>query len=294
MTGPFELPVDAYLQGPWLVIALAGLGFGIGVLTGVFGVGGGFLVVPFMMVVYGLDESMATGSSLSFIIGTSAAGFRRQLRLRSVELKTTLILAGGGVCGAKIGAMIHMALRAGLGEPGFPRTMRVLYLVVLGATALLVWKGPSDREDDLSLLQRVPGKPRVSLPDAGLTDISLFGLCFVGVFVGIFTGLMGVGGGVLFMPILLLVVGLGPHQAVGTSLGVVLFSASGGAVSHASAGNVNLWIAMSLLVGSSIGVQVGTWVCHKLQATRLRQYFVLVVLAAIVIVAADLVHSLLR
>jgi hypothetical protein len=110
----------------------------------------------------------------------------------------------------------------------------------------------------------------------------------VGFAVGILTGLLGIGGGVLFMPILLLVVGLTPHQAVGTSLGVVLFSATTGTIGHGMDGNVNLPVAMSLLVTSTIGIQIGARICHKLKGDRLRKYFALIVIGAILVLLLDL------
>ena len=290
-----ELP-SAYLGGAALLAALAALGTVIGVLTGLFGVGGGFLITPLLIVLLGIDESLAVGSSLCFIIGTAAAGLRRHMRLKNVEPKSMLILSVGAIGGTVLGAMLHEFLRSALAEGAldFKEMMRILFVVLLVGTAWLVYRGPARHESGKSLLQRLRGWPRVDLPAAGLRDVSLIGLCLVGGLIGVSTGLLGIGGGVLFMPMLLLVVGLRAHQAVGTSLGVVLFSSITGTVEHGVAGNVNLVAAMALLVGSTLGVQLGAWLCAELHATRIRRYFAIIVFLAAVMVAADLAVKLVR
>lgn len=294
MTGLDQLA--GYLSGLPLLFVLAALGAVVGVLTGLFGVGGGFLITPLLIVAVGIDESLAVGSSLSFIIGTAAAGLRRHARLKNVEPRSMLILSGGGMCGVVLGVLLHEYLRTALEGAAFDfgALIRGLYLVLLAVTVWLVYRGPGRHVSGKSLLQRLPGWPRVDLPAAGLRDLSLLGLCLVGVGVGVLNGLLGIGGGVLFMPVLLVAVGLSPHQAVGTSLGVVLFSSITGAVQHGMLGNVSLWIAMALLVGSTLGVQVGVRLCDMFHGTRIRRYFATIVLVAAVLVALDLAVKVVR
>ncbi len=117
--------------------------------------------------------------------------------------------------------------------------------------------------------------------------MSLPGLCWLGVTVGVFTGLLGIGGGVLFVPIFLLGVGLTPHQAVGTSLGVILFGSVGGTISHGMMGNVNLLYTMAMLTGSAVGVQVGAGIADRLHGTRLRRGFSIFLLAVVALLAWD-------
>lgn len=291
-----ELPADAYLSGAALLCALAAMGAVIGVLTGLFGVGGAFLITPMMIVLLGIDESLAVGTSLCFVIGTAAAGYRRHARLKNVEPRSVLILSAGAVAGTVLGTLLHQFLRSALAEGAldFKVLMRALFVVLLMATAWLVYRGPGRHGSGRSLLQRLPGWPRVDLPAAGVRDVSLAGLCLVGVSVGVLKGLLGLGGGVLFMPLLLLAVGLGAHQAVGTSLGVVLFSSIAGTMQHGMLGNVSLVVAMALLVGSSPGVQFGAWLCQSLHAARIRRYFAVIVFLAVVVVAADLAVKVVR
>jgi hypothetical protein len=297
----WSLPTSYFQSPAMLVLALMGLGFVIGNLTGIFGVGGGFLVSPLLMTVYGLPPTVAVGSDVCYIIGSSASGLRRHGRLGNWEPTTTLLMAIGAVGGTLVGKWIQELVKAATtsgvadaaqGSQSFKTAMQILYLPLLIGTAILVWRGGAREGTQRSLLQKLPLGPRVDLRRASRPDTSLPGLLLVGFSVGILTGLLGVGGGVLFMPILLLVVGLTPHQAVGTSLGVVLFSSTTATVRYGLAGEVNLPVAMCLLVTSTIGIQIGAKICHKLHGDRLRKYFALVVLGAIAVLLLDLLKIL--
>jgi uncharacterized membrane protein YfcA len=257
------------------------MGLAIGVLTGLFGVGGGFMVVPLLNLVFGIDYIIAVGSSLSFTVGAGATGLARHARMRNVDLKTMLLIAGGAVCGAVLGAMLLEHLRSVVsadGADGFTHMMDALFIVLLLGTAPLVWRRPPAERGGPSILQRLPIGPHVDLPHAGLRNVSLPGLCLLGTLMGVLTGLLGVGGGILLAPALIGLVGLSAHQAVGTSLGVVVFSSISGTIKYGLGGYPNLWIAMALLVGSAVGVQLGAWICAKLHAARLRRYFVVLIL----------------
>ena len=284
--------IDAYLAGASLLAALAALGLGIGVLTGLFGVGGAFLVNPLMIILFGMNESLVVGSGLCFSVGTAASGLSRHVRLGNVEAKTFLILSGGASCGAVLGTWLHEYARSVQGD-GFKLTVLLCYLVLLIVTILLLMRRPaSEREGTRSVLQKLPVPPRIELPGAGRKGVSLPGLVGVGLAAGGVTGLLGIGGGVLLMPLMLVVVGLTAHQAVGTAVGVVLFGAAVGTAQHGLADNVSLWVAMALLFGSVVGVQIGAWISTRLKARRLRQYFAVIVLLAAVLVGADIINEL--
>ncbi len=101
--------------------------------------------------------------------------------------------------------------------------------------------------------------------------------------------MLGIGGGVLVMPILLAVVGLTPHMALGTSLGIVLFGATAGTLAWSADGKVNLPVAMSLLVTRPVGIQTGSMLASKLKGDNLRNYFAVIVAVAMLILIVDLV-----
>jgi len=291
MTGLFDAPA-AYLGGVGLFLSLAGLGLGIGVLTGLFGVGGGFLITPLLNVLLGIPYDVAVGSSLSLTIGTGASGYRRHLRLGNVEEKTMLILAGGAVCGMALGAMLNEFVRRDLGVRDFTLIMHGLFIAILLLTALLVFRGPAGGPVGRSLLQRVGVGPRIDLPGAGLAGVSLPGMCAAGLVVGAVGGMMGIGGGVLYMPVLLLAVGLSVRQSVGTSLGVVTFGSVAGTVAYCLQGKASLLVVVALLSGSTLGAQTGAYLCQRLHATRIRRYFSLLVVVVVVLLIVDFIRKL--
>ncbi|MDP6635117.1 MAG: sulfite exporter TauE/SafE family protein [Phycisphaerae bacterium] len=290
------IPLDELLQGCYfsnpvmLVGCLLAMGLCIGTLAGLFGVGGGFLTVPILESMFGFNFTISVGSNLASAAGTSAVGVARHGKLGNVEPRTVVLLALGSVPGALFGAEIHQWLYDSLGD-GFRQLMRGLFVALMLAAAWLIWRGPRETTHGKSPLQRLAIGPYVDLPRAGILHVSLPGMLAMGLGVGVLVGLMGVGGGVLFMPLLVMAVGMSVHQAVGTSLGVVFCSAVVAVLRYGFKGNVSLWIALSILTGSAVGVQFGSWMCNRLHARRLRRYFALLVLGAAVMLAVKMVHA---
>ncbi len=283
----FNFDFQSYLTGPALPAALVGIGLIVGVLTGLFGVGGGFLIVPLLAIMMGMERTLVVGSSLSFTIGTASAGAARHWRMKNVEVRAMLLLACGALAGTAAGKFTHTGLKQYLGPMLFETIFDAAYLAMLLLIGWVVWRGIG-RDGGRSLLQRMRLGPHIDLPGASLSHVSVTGLMAVGLVVGLMTGLLGIGGGVLYMPLLLIVVGLGAHQAVGTSLGVVVITSVLGTVLYGLGGNVNLALVMVLLVGSAAGVQIGAWICHRLHAERLQRYFAAIVILVAVLVAASL------
>ena len=289
-----DFNIESYLQGPALIAALASFGLLVGILTGLFGVGGAFVITPLLNVGFAIPYQLAIGSSLSFTIGTSASGMMRHVRLGNLEPRSTLLLAGTSIGGAILGAMLNKSLNAELGEHNYTLTMHVMFIVLLALTAWIIARNTGTDRTDRSILQRLPLPPYIDLPAADLVRVSLPGICIIGIVIGMLKGMMGIGGGVLFMPILILVVGLTPHQAVGTSLGVVLFSSIAGTIKYGLYGKVNFWVVMALLVSSVFGVQLGAWLCSRLHADRLRRYFAILVALVAMMVGARFLYELLH
>ena len=286
--------VQAYLSGTTLLLTLGGIGLVVGIATGLFGVGGAFMITPLLNATLGIPYSLVVGSSMSFTIGTSSGAWVRHLRLGNVEVKTMIILGGAAVCGTILGADLHEYLSNLCGKEGFTLLMHGLFIGLLLLVAGLVWFGTQhERSDGKTLLQRCPLGPRISLHAVGLEGVSMTGLCLLGVAMGLVKGMLGIGGGVIFMPALLLVVGLKMHQSIGTSLGVVLFSSLAGVILYGGKDQASLWIVFPLLITSSIGVQIGASLCQRLHAEKLRRYFALLVGAVAVYVAIDFVIKLL-
>ena len=284
--------IEAYLSGPGLLAALTVLGFAVGVVTGLFGVGGAFMITPLLKHLLGIDYTLAVGSSLSFTIGSSSGAWVRHVRLGNVAWKPMLILGVFAVGGTHLGAALHEGLKEA--HPArFDQIIDGVFIGVLLLVAALVWFGRQDESRRRSLLQWLPIPPNLRTKSGELEDLSVPGLVGMGLLMGIVPGLIGIGGGVLFMPILLLAVGLSMHKAVGTSLGVVLFCGVTGGIIYGGKDEANLWIVMPLLVGSSLGVQIGTWLCQKLHAARLRRYFALLVCCVVIYIAVGFTRQLI-
>jgi uncharacterized protein len=289
-----DLEIGASIGGLALIGALMALGLFVGFLTGLFGVGGAFLITPILSVAFGVPYQVAIGSGLSYTIGASSSGMGRHVRIGNFEPRSMIILAATSMLAAVGGGYLNDFAHDSLGPHDYKLVMDALYVVMLGATVWMVGRNREAHRSGRSLLQRVKLPPYINLPAAGLDRVSLTGICLVGLFIGLMKGMMGIGGGVLFMPLLILVVGLTAHQAVGTSLGVVVFSSIAGSLKYGMSGFVNLWIVMALLVSSVFGIQIGAWVCLRLHATRLRQWFAVLVGIVAIIIAIRFVTGIFR
>ncbi len=281
------------LSGPALLAGLSVLGLIVGVVSGLFGVGGGFLLVPLMNVVFGIPIEVAAGSATCFIIGTSSSGVIKHLGRKNIEIKAALFLAGGAIFGAVAGDILQdffIYTVAGGNRALFEKIMQGAFVVLLAMIAWVMYRTPKKKAGTETLLQRIKIGPYIKLPLSAQEGVSAPGLVIIGFSGGLLPGLMGVSGGVLFMPILTLGVGLLPHLAVGTSLAVV-FTASTTAIIKkgiSGSGKVSLPIALSLLIGGTIGVRIGMFLASKLSGNSLKRYFAFVALAAGVMVLVKL------
>ena len=260
--------------GVCVLRCLVVLGGGIGLLTGLFGVGGGFLTVPLMNVLIGVPYALAVGSDLSMIVGTSTAGVLRHRRSKTVHFATALWIGGGSIIGAVLGDVIQDLARLRVGDTGFTLTMHGLFVVLLiGAVILTVHRS--------KIVHKKARQADAHIPPALLT--------LIGLGVGLLTGIMGIGGGVLLVPILLAVVGLPERTAAGTSLAIVFLSATVGTIKKtvSSVAKVSMPITLSLLISGVIGVQIGSALGQRLPGAQFRRYYVWVLAVAIVVVISD-------
>ena len=293
----------SFLTGSVFFISLAGLGFLIGILAGVFGVGGGFLLVPLMNIFLGIPMDIAAGSATCYIIGTSTTGVIKHFHKKNIELKAALYISTGSMMGAVSGDILQDSLIAFSGGNRilFDQIMQGVFILILLVIAWVMSRETSyDEKSDIrpvTFLQKLKLGPNTNLPMSGQIGVSIIGLFGIGFIGGLLTGLMGISGGVLVMPILVLGVGLAPHLAVGTSLAVVLVSSisavmkKGISANTVTGGKVSLPIALSLLAAGTIGVRIGITISHKLHGNKLKKYFSIIVLAAALMVAVKLLSS---
>lgn len=289
-------------------------GFVIGILGGFFGVGGSFIAGPALRAA-GLDWNFAVGTDLAHIVGKSVVAAKRHRALGNVDLKLGLIMAIGTIAGAEVGAQVIQILkRAGNINSVVSIVSVVIYISISTFMILESWKtlrlqklraaGKAPRvakgADESSFnhvtqrIQRVQLAPMIALPASGIKAISLWVIVLVSFIGGLFSGFLGGGAGYIRMPMLVYVLGIPTHLAVGTDLFEIIISASYGTFSHAMKGNVDILIALVMNTGAAIGAQIGAISTQYFAGPKIRLAFVPLPLigAAIVIYTMVTGHKL--
>ncbi|MCK0099799.1 sulfite exporter TauE/SafE family protein [Qipengyuania sp. S6317L1] len=265
------------------------LGVGTGILSGLFGVGGGFLTTP-LLIFYGIPPTVAAASAATQVTGASVSGVIAHGRRKGVDYRMGTVMVGGGVIGALFGAALFRLLQA-LGQ--IDVVINILYVIMLGSIGTLMMReafeaiSASKGQKDASPRKRrhhplVAGLPfRTRFYASGLY-ISPIAPLLLGVIVGVLTMLMGVGGGFILVPAMLYILGMSGNVVVGTSLFQILFVTMVTTMTHAlTTKAVDIILAGLLLLGSVMGAQFGTQLAMKARPEILR-----FVLAAIVILVA--------
>jgi uncharacterized protein len=286
--------------------ALVVVGLLVGYVAGMFGVGGGFLLTPVLMYLFRVSPPVAVGSALCQKCGTSIASFIKYRHLKRGEPRIDLVMIGGSLIGVDAGTRLlgylshrtPLVLPSGRTVPAINVILDLLFLVLLSLTAVFTfreaWKArrnPILRGDvtipgPLVTGVRVP--PYIDLPNVELSRVSVPLLSYLGFLLGVASGLMGIGGGVLFMPILLYGFGLSARNAAGTGVLLLFATVAVGTIEQALRGYVSLKLAMAILIGSSIGSQLGALTTHYLPNRVLRLAFSCLVAATVVMIAWDL------
>ncbi|MGO8671046.1 MAG: sulfite exporter TauE/SafE family protein [Capsulimonadaceae bacterium] len=287
--------------------ALAAIGLFVGYVAGMFGVGGGFLLTPMLISIFGVPPPIAVGSALCEKCGTSISAFLKYRRLKRGEPRIDLVMLGGSLMGVDAGTRL-LSYLTGLGDwqlgrhhagvPALQVVLDILFVVLLSFTAVYTfhdaWEARKrvvprgDRTIPGFLVTRVRIPPYISLPHVGLDSVSVPMLSYVAFLLGAASGLMGIGGGVLFMPILLYGIGLSVRNAAGTGVLLLFVTVAAGTIEQALRHYVNLGLAMSILIGSSIGAQLGALTTYYLPNRILRLLFAILVAATVVMIVRDL------
>jgi uncharacterized membrane protein YfcA len=301
---------DSHVSPIYLVV----IGFLIGVMGGFFGVGGSFIAGPALRAV-GLDWNFAVGTDLAHIVGKSVVAAKRHRALGNVDLRLGLIMAVGTMGGAEVGVqLIEMLKRAGNVNLVVSVVSIAIYVSISSFMVWEAWKtlqlqkkrrprtkvpGTAAERDESSFshrtraIQRFHLWPMISLPTSGVT-ISLWIIVLVSFIGGLFSGFLGGGAGYIRMPMLVYVLGIPTHLAVGTDLFEIIISASYGTFSHAIKGNVDILIALVMHTGAAIGAQIGAISTQFFTGPKIRLAFVPLPLigAAIVIYTLMSGHKL--
>jgi uncharacterized membrane protein YfcA len=306
----FEARVGAGIGHPIFLPALALMGLVVGFVAGMFGIGGGFMLTPALMYVFGVPAPIAVGSALCQTCGTSIASFLKYRHLKRGEPRMDLIMLGGSLLGMDAGTRI-LGYLSGLGYlrsrgggdrvPVVQVVLAVLFIVLLSATAVFifhdVWKTRNDKErkGDVSvpgpLVTHVRIPPYIDLPNVGLRQVSMPMICYLGFLLGVASGVMGIGGGILFTPLLLYGFGFSVRNAAGTGILLLFATSVLGTIEQAIQGHVSLKLSMMVLVGSSVGTQFGALTTHYLPNRRLRLILMFLILLVIAVIAWNLARA---
>jgi len=285
-------------------ILLISVGFIVGILGGFFGVGGGFLAGP-MMFWTGVPMNFVIGTDLAHMTGKSIVAARRHRALGHVDFKLGMYMVLGTIVGVEIGARIIEALQD---TGAIDITIGVTYIVILVVISLFTaWESiraiQMVRTDQIDVQEAVGFKglskriravnipPMVSFPVSGIESISIWMVLSVGFLTGILAGSLGVGGGFVRMPMMVYVLGIPTHVAVGTDLFEIIFSSGFGTITHALKGNVDILMALVMQTGAAIGAQIGATATRFFAGPRIRLAFSFLPMIGAVLVAIRLLGS---
>ena len=282
-----EVSVNAFL--------LLGLGGIVGILSGMFGVGGGFLMTPLLFFI-GIPPAVAVATEANQIVASSFSGALAHLKRKTVDLKMGSILLIGGLLGAGIGIIIFNYLKS-LGQVDLlVKLCSVAFLGIIGSLmfierlrAILKTQGgsiPKKVRRPRGFAQQLPFKTRFRT--SGLYT-SIIPPILVGFLVGILSAIMGVGGGFIMVPAMIYILGMPTKVVVGTSLFQIIFVTGFTTLLHATTNyTVDIVLAVLLLLGGVIGAQLGSQLGTHLRAEQLRILLALMVIAVCIKIALDL------
>lgn len=296
-----EFPIAGVTINPLVLIAI---GFLVGILGGFFGVGGGFLAGPFLFWT-GVPVNIVVGTDLAHMTGKSIVASNRHRTLGHVDLKLGVIMILGTVTGVELGAqLIELFEEMGNVDLIVGISYVIILLVISAFTAWesirairMIRSESLDVKDVLAfqnITKRMHGIkmwPMVSFPGSGIVSVSLWVVLGVGLLSGVLAGFLGVGGGFLRMPLLVYVIGVPTHVAVGTDLFEIVFSSGYGTITHALKGNVDIFIALVMHTGAAIGAQIGAVSTRFFAGPRIRLLFSALPLIGAILVIIRLISG---
>ncbi len=285
------LPIAEVSVNAFLLLGLGGL---VGVLSGMFGVGGGFLMTPLLFFI-GIPPAVAVATGANQIVASSFSAVLAHFRRRSVDLRMGTVLLIGGLIGAGFGVMLFNYLKA-MGQVDLLVTL--FYVVFLGIIGGLMFfeslrairrtrrGGKASPRKKHTWIQKLPFKMRFRT--SGLY-ISVIPPVLVGMAVGVLAAIMGVGGGFIMVPAMIYLLGMPTKVVVGTSLFQIIFVAAFTTMLHAvSSQIVDVVLALFLMFGGVVGAQFGTQIGARMKAEQLRILLAILVLAVCFKLALDL------
>lgn len=286
------LPIAEVSVNAFTLVALGGI---VGLMSGLFGVGGGFLITPLLFFI-GIPPAIAVATGANQVVASSFSGVLAHLRRKTVDIRMGLVLLAGGIAGSALGVgVFNLLQRVGQVE----LVVQLSYVVFLGLIGLTMLREslgaliasrsaapPKRRLHEHSWVHRLPWKMKFRA--SGLY-ISVIPPLLVGLAVGVLAAVMGVGGGFIMVPAMIYLLGMPTKVVIGTSLFQIAAVSAFTTLMHAVSSNtVDIMLAVLLIVGGVVGAQIGTHWGARLRAEQLRVLLALLVLAVCGKLALDL------
>ncbi|UUP18049.1 sulfite exporter TauE/SafE family protein [Nitratireductor thuwali] len=278
-----------------MVILLA-MGGAVGFLSGMFGVGGGFLITP-LLIFYNIPPAIAVATGANQVIASSFSGALVHFKRGTLDVKLGFVLLAGGIVGSSVGVTVFAYLRS-LGQ--LDLIVSLLYVAFLGSVGGLMMV------ESLRAIRRARGGKRASLRKPGQHNwihrlplkmrfrtsklfVSVIPVLALGAIIGFLASIMGVGGGFIMVPALIYLLKVPTNIVIGTSLFQIIFVAAFTTIVHSTANQtVDVVLAFLLMVGGVAGAQYGARVGQKLRGEQLRALLAALVLAVALRLAFDL------
>ena len=277
-------------------VLIIGLGAAVGILSGMFGVGGGFLMTPILFFI-GIPPAVAVSTEANQIVASSVSGFLAHWQRGNVDIRMGLILTIGGFLGSTAGVQLFSILKS-LGQVDLViKLCYVVFLGIIGGLMLIesinAWrkqKNAGGKRKKLHTHTWIHGLPfKMRFRKSKLYISALLPL-FIGFFVGVIAAIMGVGGGFVLVPAMIYLLGMPTVVVVGTSLFQIIFVMINVTIQQAYTNQtVDIVLGLLLLIGGVIGAQLGARVGSKLKAEQLRILLALMVLGVCIKLGLDLV-----
>ena len=283
------LPIAEVSVNMFLLLGIGGL---VGILSGMFGVGGGFLITPLLFFV-GIPPAVAVATSANQIVASSVSGLMAHVKRRGVDFIMGGVLLAGGLVGSALGVQVFTLLKAAGQVDLLVNLCYVVFLGIVGGLmmiesvrAIMRSKHAPPKRRKHNWVHNLPFKLKFRV--SGLY-ISVIPPLMVGMLVGLLAAIMGVGGGFIMVPAMIYLLGMPTKVVIGTSLFQIIFVAAFTTFMHAVTNNtVDIILAVLLLIGGVVGAQIGTRLGVKLRAEQLRILLAAIVLLVCTKLALDL------
>ena len=277
------LPIAETSVSIYLLLGLGGL---VGFLSGMFGVGGGFLMTP-LLIFIGIPPTVAVASEANQILASSISGGMAHFQKRGVDIRMGSVLLVGGLLGSAVGVQLYAVMRE-MGQ--IDLLISLCYVVFLGVIGLLMMIEsiraiharqigrpiPARRPGQHNWIHGLPFKMRFKVSHL---YTSIIPPILIGFFVGVLAAIMGVGGGFIMVPAMIYLLRMPTNVVIGTSLFQIIFVSAAVTVMHAVKNQtVDVVLATILIIGGVVGAQIGARLGQKLRGEQLRALLALIVL----------------